>query len=504
MMDMGFEVSMQSHPHCHCVLRLHPRLLDIAQPNGFCHVNLDNAYEHDPHRRQRHFHGMFMEAANRQLASKGIDLGAATNCRPRLSFPDNRKEAMTARLSQYPRPWLMICPRSDSFNVRQVPDGIWSAAAAKMNGTVFWLGRHPAPPNIVDMNCRHFDTVLDCLSVADLLCSVDTGPMHVAAALGVPLVAISQSSSPELHLNDQNDFVAISPSLDCLNCQLNVCPKNADIPPCQNIDPELISSWANARVRHKSTEDVSAIIAIYQPEVSTLNKCLECIIPQVQEVIVSAEGNSVIPHNALKNSKVRYVRNPMRKIGVGRNFNFGARHGNGKYLLIMNDDVLLDPGAVEAMKKEMTDGVGAVSHFLRYPSGEIYYAGKVRSPGVMGWGHLNHRQYVPSWTTPQDCENMCGASVMIRRDAWFQVGGFDEDFFIYCEDDALMLGLRRNGWKLRYTPSATGVHYEGQSTRKIGGPNELVRRAGEIFNEKWGNYLRHNINRCPMGNFDYS
>ncbi len=503
LMELGFEVGMQTHPACHCVLRLHPRLSSLHESNGsFCHVDLDNAYEQHPHRRQRHYHSMFFEAAQRQLGSRGIDIGSPTNCRPRLKIPANRREATRAKLLAYPRPWVMICPRSDSFNVRQVPDGVWAQVAPRVCGSSFWIGRHPAPSGIVDLNCRHFDSVLDYLSVADLYLGVETGPMHVAAALGVPCVVIIQATNPEMTLSDQNDFIAISNGLECLHCQKTQCPKNAHLPPCQDVDPSLIAAWANARMHQSTTENISAVIAIYQPEPATLNRCLECVIPQVQEVIVTAEANSRIPREALRHPKVKYVQTVKRHIGYGRNANFGARHSNGKYILLMNDDCFLDPGAVENLRLEMKPGVAAVAHFLRYPNGQVYYAGKVRSPGMRGWGHVSHRQWKPDITHVMDAENLCGCSVLVRREAFYQVGGFDEDFFCYAEDDAFMLSLRKAGWKLTYTPHATGVHMEGQSTQKIGQPNELVRNANHIFNQKWGAYLTHNLHRVP-GNFEY-
>lgn len=502
LMDLGFEVDYQSHAACHCVLRLHPRLRSVTEPRQLCHVDLDNAYEHNPSRRSLHFHDMFFEAAQRQLKPRGILLGGPSNCRPRLLRPENRAQAMAARLAGRPKPWVIICPRSDSFNVRQVPDGVWTEAAQQIQGTCFWIGRHPGPPNIVDLNCRHFDTVIEALSVSDLLASVDTGPLHVAAAFGVPIVAIEQSSSPQLHLNDQNDFVTIAPPLNCLNCQKNLCHINQSIPPCQNVDPGLIARAVNARLHTTTTEDVSAVVAIYQPEVQTLNRCLGSLLGQVQEIIVTGEGNSIVPSGARQDPKIRYVQKPLRRIGYGRNANFGARHANGKYLLLVNDDVFLDEGCVERMKAELHEGVGAVSAFLRYPSGEIYHAGKVRSPGVRGWGHIDHRQYHPTFKEPMDMENMCGALTLVRREAFYQIGGFDEDFFLYAEDDAFMLSLRKAGWRLRYTPHATGIHMEGQSTSKLGQPNEYIHQANRIFHEKWGAYLDHNLQRIP-GNFDY-
>ena len=499
LIDLGFDVDYQAHADCHCMLRLHPRLGSVQVPMGAAHVDLDGAYEQHPNRKSLHYHQMFFDRAQHQLKRFGIMIGQPTNCRPRLDMPWNRREAAAARLSAHPRPWIMIVPRSDSFIPRTIPDGVWQSISSHLNGTTFWLGRHPAPSNIIDLNTRHFDSVLDYLSVADLLLCAETGPMHVAAAFGVPCVVIVQATDPNYTLNDQNDFITVSAPLDCLHCQKTKCPKNEYQPPCQQVDPGQVAILVNSRLN----TGVSAVVAIYQPDPGTLNRCLECVLPQVDEIVVTAEGNSVIPKGAFRHEKIRYVQTTKRRIGYGRNANFGARHAHGKLLLLLNDDVFLDPDAVSRMKSELDDEkVAAVSNFLRYPSGQIYHAGKVRSPGMRGWAHLNHRQYHPDWREPRDVENMCGACVLVRRSAFYQVGGFDEDFFLYAEDDAFMLSLRKAGWRLRYTPHSTGVHVEGQSTQKLGQPMEHVHQANRIFHSKWGKYLDFNLNRIP-GTFDY-
>src|SRR5215475_15333329 len=81
LIDLGFEVTWQTHPAVHCVIRRHPRIAEVQKPEGYCDVDLDGAYETDPARRLKHFHTMFMERANSQLSRFGIDLGQATNCR---------------------------------------------------------------------------------------------------------------------------------------------------------------------------------------------------------------------------------------------------------------------------------------------------------------------------------------------------------------------------------------------------------------------------------------
>lgn len=504
--ERGYEVAFQSHPDIHCVLRRCQAVDSVAGPHGETTIDLDGAYERDPDRRHKHFHAMFMDSANAQLASRGLNLGPATNCRPSMVVEPHVVSAARDKLCAYPRPWVMISPRSDAHRTRTVPDNIWESAAGAIRGTVFWIGRHSAPRNVIDLGCRHMDTVIEYLSVADLFVGVDSGPMHVAAALGVPVIAIYQASSPELHLNDQNDFTIIFPDLNCLNCQQQWCPINPETPPCQHINPSRIADAANARLRFFDREEVSAVVPIYQPDVGTLNRCLEAVIPQVAEVVVTCEvGNGRVPDGMMKHPKVRLVRAPGRGIGYGRNVNYGARFTSGKYLMLMNDDVFLDPGTVDKLKGEMKPAVGMVSHLLMYPEGQVYHAGKLRSPGVRGWAHLDYRKLESEITfkVPTELENCCGASVLVRREAFYQIGGFDEDFMVYAEDDSFALSMRRDGWKIMYTPHARGIHLEHQSTRKLGDIRGALNSSNAIFDRKWGKYLTHNANRVP-GNFEYT
>ncbi len=499
LIERGHSVFFQAHSAGHCLLKRHGRLAGYGTPDGFCHVDLDGAYESRPDRTSRHFSEMFVDSANRQLEKYGIQLGPPHNCTPSLHVSSNVMENRINAFKDYPKPWVFICPRSQTYQARTVPDPIWQAAASKIQGTKFWLGMHPSPAHIVDLKAQHMDNVIEWLSVADLLVTVDTGPLHIAAALGIPCLALGQSSSPELHLSDQRDFQTIWPlgNLDCLNCQKLDCPKNFYTPPCQSFDPEQIAFWANQRLRSKYGDDVSAVISIYRPDVNTLNRCLSQVLPQVMEIVVAVDRTGLLPAGALQHQKIRYVTHRLANQGYGRKQNFAARHTNGKYLLLMNDDVFLEPDAVARMKEVCKPGVGGVSNLLRYPDGTIYHAGKRRGPGERGWGHINYKQYHPDHNEPVEMENVCGACILVSRQAFYEIKGFDADFFLYAEDDDFALRMRQAGYKIMFTPHSVGTHLEHQSTEKTGNIGELVKQANTIFHRKWGDWLERNLYTIP-------
>lgn len=248
---------------------------------------------------------------------------------------------------------------------------------------------------------------------------------------------------------------------------------------------------------------VSAIVPVYQPDVAVLNRCLECVIGQVQEIIITAEGNSIIPKGVLQHEKIRHVRTPRKGIGFGANVNFGARHAHGKWLLILNDDVFLNDDVVPLMLRAVKPDTGIVVHLLRYSDGRIFSTVCARNPGDKDFHHVDWLQPDTSIKEVTEVENACGASWLIRATAWKRVGGYDPEYFMYCEDNSLSLSIRKAGWKILYTPHAKGWHLGHQSVVKLGPINELCKPSIELFHRKWKSYLEANINKVP-GTFDYA
>ena len=507
LIEKGLTVQFQAHSGIHCVLRRHRGIASITEPHGLADVDLDGCYENHPLRKTKSFAYLYMEKANQDLQKRGISLGKPTNCTPKLYTFPHVKKAVHSRFSVYPRPWVFICPRSHQWQARTVPDDVWAASASKIQGTKLWLGLHPAPKGIVDLQCRHLDNVVDWLSVADMLLTVDTGPMHIAAAMLKPIVGLGQASSPELHLSDQNDYTVLWPEgLDCLNCQLNLCPKDQYMPPCQKFDPDQIAALVNQRLP-SSTPRVSGIVSVYKPSAEMLNRCLESILPQVHEIIVCRDLAGRFPEGALIHPKIRYVIKNEYDIGLGRKLNYASRLSCGEWLLHINDDVVLSRDAVAQMISAVKPDTGIVAPVTRYPpekGGGLYHCGKVREPGVRGWGHLAHKQQECPIKDVTEFENLNGCCLLIRRNALYQSGCYNEDLYLFSEDDDLSLSMRKAGWRLLVNPHATGIHDEHQSVgMTAGGIAKYIPESNAIFHAKWGDYLTANLYRTPMGTFDY-
>jgi len=192
---LGFRVVFQAYNLIHGLLKRSPYVDAVAEPQGSCDIDLDGAYEKHDVRRRQSFTQIFVETANKHALGK---LGAPItthNCAPTLVVSQQEREAILPLFSPHPRPWIVVSPRSNNWANRTIPDGVWQGAAPLIQGTCFWLGSHaPAPKGIVDLQCRDVDYLIRCISVADQFVGVDSGPMHMAAALRVPVLAIEQAS----------------------------------------------------------------------------------------------------------------------------------------------------------------------------------------------------------------------------------------------------------------------------------------------------------------------
>jgi len=102
------------------------------------------------------------------------------------------------------------------------------------------------------------------------------------------------------------------------------------------------------------------------------------------------------------------------------------------------------------------------------PSFQPYAFGADPTLGYLlrrGWNRLVHHRSLHDWAidTPQSVDWVSGACLLVRRQAWEEVGGFDEAFFMYFEDVDLCLRIRHAGWQIMYNQRVGITHLGGAS-----------------------------------------
>lgn len=491
--EKGFKVSFAADPNASIPVRNHPAISELTGPISKPDVNLDGAYETSNERSKPCGH-IYIDAANRQLASRGIRLDYA-NSTPRIQIAAEQKASVKL---EGLKPWILVVPKSGSFVNRTVPNDIWYLAAEHKIGTWFWTGLDPAPSNFIDLKCHNLERLAACIANADLVVSVDSGPLHIAAALGIPVIGIAQSNIP--WLTDQRDWSMVSAPLGCINCHEHKCPIDSIAPPCGRLRIEELVALIQSKWQARSGSTISAIIPIYKPNVERLNKCLTHVLPQVDEIVVSVDGDGAIPAGVVQSQRIKWVQNQTgQRQGFGKTVNRAARQSSGRFLLMLNDDVYLKPDAVSKLKSAMDEKTAIVAGRLWYPDGTIQHGGGYRNAGDVGWGHLDVKQKVPTIRKQTELEFVTLAAALIRREAFYQVNAFDERYDCYCEDNELCLNVRRSGWKIIYEPSSEGIHDESQTTGAM--KKELGKASYAIFRERWNWYFTKNRG-TQLGTFE--
>lgn len=166
-----------------------------------------------------------------------------------------------------------------------------------------------------------------------------------------------------------------------------------------------------------------------------------------------------------------------QNLGFARANNQALKLCKGRFVFFLNPDTKLDKECFVAMAKFMDahPTVGLAGTKIIYPDGSIQSSVEKRYPG-----ERHAKQDLQGLTG--DIAWVLGAAMVARRDAIQALGGFDEDYFLYGEDQDLCLRLRRAGWDIGYIPEAVVTHWEGQSERN--------NRPAAVWNKKFNGEIR--------------
>lgn len=163
--------------------------------------------------------------------------------------------------------------------------------------------------------------------------------------------------------------------------------------------------------------------------------------------------------------------------GFAAGNNFGIRAVDADAYLLLNSDTLIRPGAVEGLWSALQadSRVGVVSPRLECPDGEpqtscfrfpSVWSELIRGSvtGPIRWLLARYDVPMPAQETAFDPEWTSFAAVLIRRQAFEDIGGLDEGYFMYFEDVDACRRVRKAGWLVRHDPRSRVVHLGGGSS----------------------------------------
>ncbi|MDT4907851.1 MAG: N-acetylglucosaminyl-diphospho-decaprenol L-rhamnosyltransferase [Pseudonocardiales bacterium] len=181
-------------------------------------------------------------------------------------------------------------------------------------------------------------------------------------------------------------------------------------------------------------------------------------------------------------------------VGYGRAANAGVRETTAEFVVVANPDIEWEPGSLDqllAAARRWPQGA-SFGPLIHTPEGEIYPSARSLPSLGRGIGHALFGWWWPSnpWTAAYRVEKrapvertagwLSGSCLLLRRDAFDEVGGFDPGYFMYFEDLDLGDRLGAAGWHNVYVPSAVVCHTGGHATSR-----DPARMAAEHHRSAW-------------------
>jgi GT2 family glycosyltransferase/glycosyltransferase involved in cell wall biosynthesis len=193
-------------------------------------------------------------------------------------------------------------------------------------------------------------------------------------------------------------------------------------------------------------------------------------------------------------SGLNFWRNPTN-LGYLKSCNRAAFRARGRYIYLLNNDTELQPRSIDAMVDllEAHPEVGMVGSKLIFPDGRLQEAGCIVWTDASGWNYgRGDDPSRPEYNYIRDVDYCSGASIMVRRELFESLGGFDEKFApAYYEDTDLAFRIRQKGMRVVYQPRSVVIHHEGMShgTDVAKGVKACQVRNQAYMLERWGTTL---------------
>ncbi len=244
---------------------------------------------------------------------------------------------------------------------------------------------------------------------------------------------------------------------------------------------------------------LSTIIVTYNTRQMTLD-CLRALADDTQgidhEIFVVDNASTDNTAAAVREEfpYVHFIQNE-KNLGFGAANNQALKLAKGEFILLLNSDAFPKPGAIPTLIKELQQQpkAGLIGPRLLNPDGSMQLSCyKFPSPGRAWAENLWLAAAFPKsamgdyrrWPhdVPRVVDWVIGACILLRREVYERVGGFDERFFMYAEESDWQLRIKLAGWQIAFTPHAQVTHLAGASATGNSKPASEARINPVFFN----------------------
>jgi GT2 family glycosyltransferase len=195
---------------------------------------------------------------------------------------------------------------------------------------------------------------------------------------------------------------------------------------------------------------------------AALDECLRALGAQTWrdfEVSVIDNSGKRLARRSPAAGAARIIENEANA-GFGAAVNQGFRASRAPYLATLNDDAVAHPGWLEALVRALRErpDAGMCASQVRLAGEDLLDSAGMLMCADGSSKQRGHRQPPARFSRPEEVLFPSASAALYRRAMLEEIGGFDEDFFLYSEDTDLGLRARWAGWKCLYAPEAAVDH----------------------------------------------
>jgi N-acetylglucosaminyl-diphospho-decaprenol L-rhamnosyltransferase len=243
-----------------------------------------------------------------------------------------------------------------------------------------------------------------------------------------------------------------------------------------------------------------SIILVNYNGTKFLDNCLNSI----GQFVNLADSEVIIVDNFSTDNSINQIKDifpsaqiicSQNNLGFGKANNLAVNHSRGQHLLFLNTDTILTENTPQILSDYLTrsQDVGVVSPRITFRDGSyqlscgklpnlvIEFLDKIRYGLDQKWHHIFGNLYDKQYSTVQEMGWLTGACLMIRRDVFEQLGGFDESFFMYFEDKDICKRVNEAGWKVVYYPQTSLIHLLGGSSSDVKKSANTYYRDSQLY-----------------------
>jgi len=254
--------------------------------------------------------------------------------------------------------------------------------------------------------------------------------------------------------------------------------------------------------------EVSIIIPVFNQAEYT-KKCMESIVMntpgELYEVVIIDNGSTDETKELLKclAGDVKIITNKVN-MGFAKACNQGAKVASGKYLLFLNNDTQVQQHWLQPLVNTVENNleIGAVGSKLLYPDGKVQHAGVIIIEQKNKVSLLPRHVFMGDYPSdvpieyPMFFQAVTAACLLIKKNIFDSVDGFNEAYWNGSEDVDLCFKIRQAGYKIAYEPKSVVIHHESKSGRERIAAQP---RNNLLLRQRWSKIIKPDIHEDERG-----